>query len=126
NQTTPNEIFLPFRQLPRPNGAIVVRTESRVDAIAPAIRAAVSSVDPDLPVTQFATMEARLSATLGPDRIIAALISAFAFVAMLLASIGLYAVLAHTVSARTVEIGIRMAIGAERHSILRLVVSQGL
>lgn len=126
NQSTPDEIFFPFRQLPRPTGAIVVRTASREDAIATALQAAVSAVDPDLPVSQFATMEDRLSTTLGPDRIIATLISAFAFVAMLLASIGLYAVLAHTVSARTVEIGIRMAIGAERDSILRLVVSHGL
>jgi predicted permease len=125
-QPVPEEIFFAFRQLPRPNAAIVVRTASRPDAIALSLQAAAGAVDPSLPVAQFATLEQKLSATLGPDRIVATLISAFAFVAMLLASIGLYAVLAHSVAARTVEIGIRMAIGADRRSILRLVVSDGL
>jgi ABC-type antimicrobial peptide transport system permease subunit len=71
-------------------------------------------------------MDERMRATLGPDRTMAALTAAFAAVALLLASVGLHAVLAHGVTARTVEFGIRMAVGADRGAIARLVLGQGL
>jgi predicted permease len=119
----PDELFLPFRQVPRQNAAIVVRMASRPDAAAPVMQRAVSAIDPDLPVSRFATMDQQLASTLGPERILAGLTSAFAALTLLLAAIGLYAVLAHIVTSRTVEIGIRMAIGADRRSILRLIVS---
>jgi predicted permease len=118
----PDELFLPFRQLPRPNASIVIRTASRPETIAPLLQSAVGEQDPDLPVARFSTMEEQLALTLGPERILAQLTAAFALVALLLASVGLYAVLAHSVTARTVEIGIRMAVGAGRPSILRLIV----
>ena len=71
-------------------------------------------------------MDRRLAETLGPERTIAGLTSAVAGLAVLLAAIGLYAVLAHGVASRTVEIGIRMAIGADRAAIVRLVVGQAI
>jgi len=123
---TPDEIFYPFRQLPRLESAIVARTSASAEALLPVFRSAVAAVDPNVPVARFATMDRRLADTLGPQRTVAGLTIVFAAVAMLLAGIGLYAVLAHTVAARTVEIGIRLAIGASRAHILRLVLLQGM
>jgi ABC-type antimicrobial peptide transport system permease subunit len=71
-------------------------------------------------------MDRRLAGTFATERAIATLTAAFAGLALLLASVGLYAVLAHSVAARTVEIGIRMAIGAERGALVRLVLWQGM
>jgi putative ABC transport system permease protein len=122
----PDELFLPFRQVPRPNASMVIRTASRPDTIAPALQSAVFAVDPDLPVAGFATITDQLAATLGPEQILAQLTAAFAVVALLLAGVGLYAVLAHAVAARAPEIGIRMAVGADRPAILRLVIAGAL
>ena len=122
----PDELFLPFRQVPRPNASIVIRTAARPDTIAPALQCAVFAVDPDLPVAGFAAITDQLAATLGPEQILAQLTAAFAVVALLLAGVGLYAVLAHAVAARAPEIGIRMAVGADRTAILRLVIDGAL
>jgi predicted permease len=123
---TPDEIFYPFRQLPRPDAAIVARTNGNAELLAALFQSAVAAIDPDVPVARFATMDSRLAATLGPERTMAGLTSAFAALAVLLAAVGLYAVLAHGVSSRTVEIGIRMAVGADRAAIVRLVLSQAM
>jgi hypothetical protein len=120
----PDEVFFPFEQLPRPTPAIVARTSGNPGELARVFTGAVAEIDPALPVARFATMDERLRQTLGPDRTLAALASAFAFVAAVLAAVGLYAVLAHSVAARRIEIGVRMAIGASRPSIVRLIVVQ--
>ena len=120
----PDEIFFPFAQLPRPTPAIVARSAGNPAELSRVFTAAVAEVDPSLPVARFASMDERLQQTLGPDRILAILASAFAVVAVVLAAVGLYAVLAHGVAARRREIGIRMAIGASRPSIVRLIVTQ--
>ena len=120
----PDEIFFPFEQLPRPTPAIVARSAGNPAELSRVFTAAVAEIDPSLPVARFATMDERLQPTLGPDRILAILASAFAVVAVVLAAVGLYAVLAHGVAARRLEIGIRMAIGASRPSIVRLIVTQ--
>jgi ABC-type antimicrobial peptide transport system permease subunit len=94
--------------------------------MAPLLQSSVSAVHPDVAASGFTTMEDALAATLGPERILAGLASAFAVAAMLLAAVGLYAVLAHAVAARTVEIGIRMAIGASRPAIVQLILCGAL
>jgi ABC-type antimicrobial peptide transport system permease subunit len=71
-------------------------------------------------------MESRLTATLGTERVAAGVTSAFAAVALLLSAIGISAILAHSVAARKTEIGIRMAIGAQRNTVVRMIVRQGL
>lgn len=126
NNVAPDELFLPFRQVPRSSAWIVVRTAGNPAAMAPLLQSAVAAANPSLAASGFTTLEDALAATLGPERILAGLASAFAVAAMLLAAIGLYAVLAHAVTARTVEIGIRMAIGAGRPAILHLILSGAL
>ena len=123
---TRGEIFYPFRQLPRQTAALVARTAADPDALGAVFQAAVAAVDTDVPVFRFASMRRRLTASLGSERLMASLTSAFATVALVMAVVGLYAVLAHSVTSRTMEIGLRMALGADRNRILRLIVRQGM
>jgi predicted permease len=122
----PDEIFFPMRQLPRTNVGIVAKTDGDPQALEGAFRAAVMETDRFLAVSRFGSMEENLSATLGPQRVLAGVTAAFAGLALLVAAVGLYAVLAHNVTTRTMEIGIRMALGADRRAIVRLVLSQAL
>jgi len=92
----------------------------------PAIRSAVGAVDAELPVADVRTMRDRVDEAMGPTRFALTLIGVFGAIAMLLATVGLYGVLASVVRQRTPEIGVRMAFGAESRAILRLVVRQGL
>jgi predicted permease len=123
---TPDEIFYPFRQMPRANAAIVARTRGDASALAPVFDDAAMAVDREQPVSRFAPMMQRLGGEVGVERVMAVITAMFAALALLLASIGLYAVLAHGVATRRAEIAIRMAMGAERSTILRLILSHGM
>ena len=90
------------------------------------MRQEVQSLDKSLPVYAVRTMEEHVTATLTPQRLLAFLIGGFAALALLLAAIGLYGVLAYTVTERTTEIGIRMAIGARKADVMRLLVGNGM
>ena len=122
----PDELFLPFRQVARPNAWLLVRTNGRPETAAPLLQSAVAAADRGLAVSGFTTMEAARTLTMGPERLLAGLATCFGLLALLLAAIGLYAVLAQSVAARTGEIGIRIAIGAGRWSIGRLVLTGAL
>ncbi len=102
----------------------VVRTELPTDVIVPELRRALGEID--LLPQNLSTMRDRMSATRTTPLFQAMLIGAFAFVAMLLAAAGLYGSLAHTVRRRQRELGIRMALGADRTTVLRMVLSQGM
>ena len=122
----PDELFLPFRQVARPNAWLLVRTNGRPETAAPLLQSAVAAADRVLAISGFTTMEAARALTMGPERLLAGLATVFGLLALLLAAIGLYAVLAQSVTARTGEIGIRIAIGAGRWSIGRLVLTGAL
>jgi putative ABC transport system permease protein len=120
------EIYVPLSQSPAPTMFLAVRAESDDPVrLAPAIRTAVQRADPLLPVGRALTMTERIAGSVDTPRFRATLIGAFAMLAGILASLGVYAVRAQAVAGRRREIGIRVALGATRASVFRLVVVQG-
>jgi predicted permease len=120
------EVFYPIRQLPWPLFALVVRTTGDPAALRRVVEGVVAEMDPTLPVAQFATMQARLDATWSTDRAVTSLTLLFAAVALFMAVVGLYTTLSNLVVSRSSEIGLRMALGADRRSIIHMVLVQGM
>jgi len=105
--------------------SLVVRAEREPLALAPAVERIVRELDPALPVANVQTLEQNVAGAMAQPRFLTLLLATFAAVALLLASVGTYGVMAHTVAERTREIGIRMAMGAEPESVRALVLRQG-
>jgi predicted permease len=103
-----------------------VRTKGRPKDFADTIRGVVESVDKDLPLIELRTQEEQIDATLAPERSFAAVTSGFGILALLLASIGVYGVMAAGVSRRVNEIGVRMALGARADQVLRMVLGEAM
>ena len=121
------ETFVPFSQAPLPAMGIVMRTESADPAsVLPAVRQRLAAVDPQLPIVRPQTMQTLVDSSSGNTRLSSVLTSVFAILAALLASVGIYSLIAYSVAERTREIGIRVALGADRRSVMKLVVGEGL
>jgi putative ABC transport system permease protein len=119
-------IYLPYRQLPQREMVVAARTLVPPDSLGSAFRREVQALDGDLPVTDLRTLDAMLWERTRSWRVYGSMFSIFAAMALLLASIGLYAVIAHSVIQRTQEIGVRMAMGASRQNILGMVFAHGM
>ncbi len=119
-------IYVPYRQKPMSDMALMARTVVPPSTLAEAFRREVQSVDNDLALYNLRTLEERFAQNYWAQKIFVGLFGFFAGIALTLASIGLYAVIAHSVSQRTQEIGVRMALGASAGEVLRLVFRQGV
>jgi len=120
------QIYLPAAQMPAPAMAVILRAAGDPDGLAPAVRTLVRAVDIDQPVFDVRTLEAMREKSQAPQRLATSLLGSFALVAMLLAAIGIYGVIAYSVGQRTREFGIRISLGERPLGVLRLVVRQGL
>ena len=106
--------------------ALVLRTSGDPDALAASVRSAVTSLDREVPLANVQTMEASMGSWAAERRLVMLLVSAFALLALALGAVGIYGVMAHLVTQREREIGVRIALGAMPREILRLVARQGM
>jgi predicted permease len=119
-------IFLPLSQEYQSQVTMVVRTEGEPSSMIASIRAELQSLDPHLPLFDVKTLTEHMATTLLPARIAGSVLLSFGLLALALASVGVYGLMLNVVAHRTREVGIRVALGATRLDILRLVVGQGL
>jgi predicted permease len=118
--------YYPLYQTASAATFLVARTTGDPEALAASIREAVHGVDPGQPVSNLKTMEQRVAMSLGPRRSAVALLTVFAGMALCLAAVGLFGLVRYNVAQRTQEIGVRMAIGASRQDVLKMVLGEGL
>lgn len=120
------EVYLPLEQsrivIP---GNMLIRTKRDPLQVLADVRSAIRTVDKDMPLTRIATMEQRLSRAMAPRRFNFVLIGTFSVLAFLLAAVGIYGIVAYNTTRRTHEIGVRMALGAEKQDILRMILHEG-
>jgi putative ABC transport system permease protein len=111
---------------PQRHRFVFVRSALPTSTITASIRNSVATIDPHQPLTSLKTMEQVISTTTAPRRFNALLLGVFAAIALLLAALGIYSVISYSITLRTREIGIRMALGANRPAILRMVLRKGI
>src|SRR6266853_1122539 len=126
NATNSEEMYLPAAQSAWPAMTLVVRTAGDFRSLVPSVRAKIAEVDPTLPVSGILSMEDVVSTSIAQPRLIMQFVGVFAGFALMLSAVGVYGVMAYSVTQRKQELGIRVALGAAPRDILRLVVVEGM
>lgn len=125
SQTTKETLYFPLEQVPRFFATLIVKTTTVPSTLIAPVRAAMAAIDPEQPIFDIKTLSARIDDALVVRRAPMLLLSLFSGVALLLASLGVYGILAFSVAQRTAEFGIRLALGATARNIAALVLAQG-
>jgi ABC-type antimicrobial peptide transport system permease subunit len=120
------DFYTSYLQFSYPDTMVIVKAHSAATALLPAMRTAVASVDPTLPIYDAMTLDERIDAAVSRPRFNATLLASFAGAALLLAAIGVYGMLSYSVSSRMRDIGIRLALGADAGRVMSLVIGEGL
>jgi putative ABC transport system permease protein len=119
-------IYVPYRQDAPGFGMVLVRTALPPNSVMDAVRREVAAVDPDQPVFNLRTVDQMLAQGMWPFKVFGTLFAVFAFIGLLLSAVGLYAVMAYSVTQRTQEIGVRMALGAQGQQVTWMILKRGL
>jgi predicted permease len=119
-------VYIPFQQFSLPYGSIAARTALTRESVVPVIRDRLNRLNPNVPLTNFQTIDERIHESLGEPRFYMLMAAGCALLAVLFVTFGLYGLVSYSVSRRTPELGIRMALGAQRESILAIVLRQGV
>jgi putative ABC transport system permease protein len=119
-------MYVPFAQAPLYGAEVVVRSSLSASSVAAGIREAVRSIDKNLPVTDIEPLNDALGKSISQERFRTFLLGSFSAIALVLAAVGIFGVMSYSASRRTHEIGIRIALGAGRGEVLRLILGQGM
>jgi ABC-type antimicrobial peptide transport system permease subunit len=119
-------MYVPHRQNPPSGGSVLIKSHLDAGAIMNAVRTEVAAVDADQPIFQVRTMAQMLEQATWPYRVFGSLFAIFAIIALVMSAVGLYAVMAYSVTQRTTEIGVRMALGAQGQQVSWLILKRGL